>query len=763
MAEVLAGRYELLGLLGAGGMGTVYRARDRELDEVVALKMLRKELVDAPDMLARFRQEAKLARKVTHKNVARTFDIGDHEGAKFLTMEYVDGESLSAVLARERRLSIARIVELAEHVCAGLSAAHAAGVVHRDLKPENVLVAKDGRIVVTDFGIARATDGRQTQGFPVGTPAYMAPEQVEAAPLVDARADIYALGAMLFELITGALPFDGESAYVIATRRLSEPAPDPRKMRHDVPDAVASVVMRCMARQPADRYASAGEVAAALSSITLPSGFTGPTAELPSVAPRAAVPPPTEARFKSVAVLPFRNAGPPDDEYLADGLTEDLIDTLTMNRALRVRSRGAVIRFRGVESDPRDIGRELDVHVVADGSVRRIGDALRVSVKLVSVEDGFQLWAKRFDRPAAGVLAVADEAAAAIAEALVSDWRAPPRASPTNPVALDLFLRARHEFGKRSGGGTISALRLYQEALLHAPNDTTILSHYAIALARSYVFGRSDETARSAIDARAIAERAIAEAPHLCAPHLAVATIELYTGDPARGVTEARKAISLAPMVPEAHELYGRILVEIGEKKRGLEHLHSAIRLDPRFEQIKFELARIAALEGDLEKCDELFSLQPSDPGLMDPYWLGRARVTMWRRDVALAAACQRAIAGLSFMMKDRVSDMFESVLERRVTDAGRLFLDGLLNEGRTQRRRAFFAQIVAEVWACAREEEKALEALRISSSTGLFDIFWLDRCPLFDSMRKDQRFDAIRTDVARRASALAALLTEAA
>ncbi|MCW5838232.1 MAG: serine/threonine protein kinase, partial [Labilithrix sp.] len=210
---LLAGRYELRGMLGAGAMGTVYRAFDRELDEVVALKMLKKELASS-DMIERFRREVKLARRVTHKNVARTYDIGEDGGERFLTMEFIEGEMLGSLLARRGRLPLDEVVRLALDVCAGLAAAHAADVLHRDLKPENVIVAKDGRAVITDFGIARAAapgDLSRTVGGIVGTPAYMAPEQVEGATDLDARADLYALGAMLFELLTGQMAWQGDS------------------------------------------------------------------------------------------------------------------------------------------------------------------------------------------------------------------------------------------------------------------------------------------------------------------------------------------------------------------------------------------------------------------------------------------------------------------------------------------------------------------------------------------------------------------------
>lgn len=752
--QVLAGRYELLGLLGTGGMGAVYRARDRELDEVVALKMLRRELVDMPGMLGRFRQEAKLARRVTHGNVARTFDIGEHEGAKFLTMEYVDGESLAAVLERERCLPLDRVIEIVEPLCAGLSAAHAAGVVHRDLKPANVLVAKDGRIVVTDFGIARAFSGdaQKTQGVPVGTPIYMAPEQVEASPTIDARADIYALGAMLYELITGEVPWDGPSAIAIAARRLTSPPPDPRSRRPDLPDAIATVVLRCMARRPEDRFASAIEVATALAAVTVPAAFSA----LSSNAARSALARPTAPApgtgllaeaHKTVAVLPLRNAGPAEDEYLADGITEDLIDTLSMNPALRVRSRGAVVRWKGADPDPRLVGRELDVQVVVDGSVRRQGEQLRVAVKLVSVADGFQLWAKRFERPAAEVLAVGDEAAEAIAHALMVSWNAHKRAAPTSPIALDLLLRARHALNKRWKDATMSAIDLFERALQEAPSDPTILSHYAVALARAHALGGAGGT--NAERARAVAERAIAEGPELGASHHALACIELYTGDAMLAVREVRTALALAPTLPEAHELYGRILVELGETARGIRHLEMALQIDPKLEPVSFELARVKCLEGMI--CADAFPPEPSDPELLNSYWIARARVVLWSRDVAAARECEAAMERRPFGMRAAMQSLLRILTRGTIDEVAAQSLEMQTDNAPTTRRRAFFCQVSAEVHAAGGDREKALAAIEKGASLELIDLSWIDRCPLFDDLRTEPRFAVVRAKVAAR------------
>lgn len=267
-AQLIAGRYQILSLLGEGGMGFVYRARDTVLDEVVALKVLRHDLIATPELIERFKREVKLARRVTHPNVARMFDIGDHGGSSFLTMEFIDGEPLNDVLHKSGRLPDARVIGLCADICEGLAAAHRAGVVHRDLKPDNVMLSRDGRVLITDFGIARdpVATPKGTLGAIVGTPAYMAPEQVEARPDIDFRADIYALGVMLFEMFTGELPWKGTSALTIAAARLYAPAPDPRNVRTDLPPKIASLILRCLARKPEDRWSDVLEVAHTLRS-----------------------------------------------------------------------------------------------------------------------------------------------------------------------------------------------------------------------------------------------------------------------------------------------------------------------------------------------------------------------------------------------------------------------------------------------------------------------------------------------------------------
>lgn len=267
--ELIAERYELIAAIGRGAMGTVYSARDRELDEVVALKVLHSSPMESAESVVRFKQEVKLARRVTHGNVARTYDIGEHLGARFLTMELVQGESLAVRLA-SGALPVDRALHIARQMCAGMAAAHDAGVIHRDLKPENVCIARDGRVVVMDFGIARAplaNEASLTGPGMLGTPAYMAPEQVTGTSDIDPRADLYAFGTVLYEMLTGTIAWPGTSAYTVAMARLTSPPPDPRKVKSDLPSSVAELVLRCMAPEPNDRFKDAHAVIAALEAI----------------------------------------------------------------------------------------------------------------------------------------------------------------------------------------------------------------------------------------------------------------------------------------------------------------------------------------------------------------------------------------------------------------------------------------------------------------------------------------------------------------
>lgn len=749
----LGGRYDITGLIGVGGMGSVYRARDTELDEVVALKMLSRDFVDTPGMLARFRQEVKLARRVTHLNVARTYDIGDHENQKFLTMEFIDGESLANLIEREGALSARRTVELALPICAGLDAAHAAGVIHRDLKPDNVLVARDGRVVITDFGIARSEGSRiaMTQGAPIGTPAYMSPEQVEGSPNIDARTDIYALGVMLYELLTGTCPWEGDSVYAVAAARLVHPPPDPRERRRSIPDAMAAVVVRCMQRRPEDRFTNAREVSAALETLVLHAPSILPAPELAPM--MVSADDPGAEHEKTVAVLPFRASRP--DDYLAEGLTDDLIDALSMTPGLRVRSRGAIIHLKGNSRDPRELGRELEVQVVVDGSLRRVGDNVRVSARLISVAEGFQLWAKRFECPSGDVLRVGDEAAGAIAEALTVR-RVAVRLKPSDPIVVDLYLQARHEYHKSLIDPDNKAIALFAQAYERAPDDPMILSGYAMALLRRFGIEEGQDVLGDV--ALEMAERALAIAPEMAEAKLALARVRFNMGDPLTAMKTLGIALRESPGLAEAHDIVGRVLIEVGRPAEGAAHLKKATELDPLVNNFGGEYARIHALRGEWEKCDALLVDIPEDVSHLNFYWLTRVRLAIWKRDRVYAAHLLEKIMERPFTVQPIAVSICQLIIQGEVLpDVQRAILMGARASGRATRRRAFFCQLAAEVSAYLGAEDDALSAMEDSVDAKLIDIFWLDHCPLFDTMRSHPRFIAVRKTVDARAKEILA------
>ena len=742
LPDRIGGRYDVLGWIGAGGMGSVYRVRDTELDEIVALKMLRRELVRDAPTLERFRQEVKLARRVTHPNVARTFDIGEHEGEKFLTMEYVDGEPLSRAIARGP-LDLEQVRRITIDICAGLTAAHVAGVVHRDLKPDNVLLGSGERVVITDFGIARAyVEGeadRQTRSV-VGTPAYMAPEQVDGSATADTRADIYALGAMLFEMVTGRAAWEGETSFVVATARLLRPPPDARLLRPEVPVVLSDAILRCMARAPADRYPRVADLADELRQAR---ALTAATESLHSHSPtpeRAkAMPDAPRANETAVAVLPLRNAANPSDAFIVDGLTDDLIDTLSMTAGLRVRPRGMVASYQGPKDDPRIVGRELGVQVVVDGSVRKLGDAMRLSLRVISVIEGFQLWAGRYDAHAADLLVVADEAARAIASALTVTVDAPPREAPTDGLAIELYFRAKREFRESWHSDMQGAVDLFEQALSRAPTNPEILAGCALAFARMAFF--SDRApALSAARARELADRAVALAPHLGDSWAALYSAHMNAGDPVASAKALRAGVAHAPKSAQLQEMLGRLLLELGDARQAISRLEAALLFDPTSVAPEFELARAHALLGEWAKCDEILARPSLNAGTGA---ISRARFALWRKAPAPVApeatppsSYQRLWAQV--LTVPRLDDEQRAFMSERTTTAkGRL--------------RALFLQRNAEVFAFVGDTEAAMTAVSEAFDAGLIDILWIDRCPLFAEMQVDTRWSPLRDRVMER------------
>jgi len=727
---LLAERYEVLGLLGAGGMGRVYRARDTQLDEVVALKILRKELAEVPGMLERFRQEVKLARRVTHAHVVRTFDLGQHGEDHFLTMEYVDGRSLGQLLD-DGPLSTDEALRIGRAVAGGLAAAHASTVMHRDLKPDNILVGKSGRIAITDFGIARLAESPQATGEKfIGTPAYMAPEQVEGREVTPA-ADVYAFGAILFEMITGRRAWIGDDPFAVALARLRQPPPDPRTLRA-VSDPFAALVMRCMARDPGARFASGGELAAALATVDA----------IDSTAARQFVPTVPAKQSRAVAILPLRASG--DLAEIAEGLSEEIVDALTMTRALRVRPLATVrAAAKGDDVDSRELGQRLGVEVVVDGSIRKRGPQVRITARAIGVEDGFQLWASHFDCGHDGLLAVGDEVVRAIARALVVEIDVPERG------ALDARIAERYLEGKarlRAGwidGKVQGVIASLDEVLPEAPTDPRILATLAMALARSGFYGNTFDLARG----RQLADRALAVAPTFGEAQLARAMLHFYDGETPAAARMLRRTVQLIPGFALAQGLLGSIMLEVGALDHALLHLEAARSIDPA--AYVSELARAYVYADRFDEAVALLSMG----GTRHLYVQAAiARYKMWHGETyqITAEVPPDLPAGLSDYMQ-AAKHLHET---RTITPEQHAA--ALADMDQVQPRlRSARAQFICEYFVFCGEVEPALEVLQIGVDAGLFDHLWMQQCPLLAPLRTRPEFQRLAAIVATRAQAV--------
>ncbi len=752
LGTLFAGRYAVEGLLGRGGMGEVYLVHDKDVGDRVALKLMLAASGLAAGATERFRREVRLARRITSKHVARVHDLGESLGTLYFTMEYVEGKSLADVIEAEGRIELLRAVDIARQICAGLSAAHEAGVVHRDLKPANVLVSQSGRIVVTDFGIARALEDDpaafRTVGL-IGTPLYMSPEQLDGRP-IGPETDIYALGLILFELCAAQAPFQGTTPILIAMERLQGPPPDPRTIV-PMPDALAELILACLAPDPRDRPHTALGLGAALERAVTGQGEMGSTVFSPTT---QRTPSPADP---AVAVLPFRYRGPPEHDYLGDALQTELIDILARTRGLRVLASGATARFRD-ERDPKTVGKELRVDAIVDCEVRCAGNLLRMSARLVDVRSGVQTWSERFDSDFSDVLDVEERIGKRLAEALRRELTTTTHRGQAPAEAIELYLRARRQMSQvlmhfDGEGGAVDLLR---KCLALAPTFRPAMSALAVASLRAWFVQQKNASVDYQAIAREAVDRAACDAAELSESHLAVAILAVQEGRFGEAVVALERALEIAPTHVEAHEYLGRLQCESGRATEGLARLRLVLDLDPTMVGCHYEVARVLAMRGDIEGSRRhlaiLVSVTAEDHVIALP---GSLRLAMWRGDTADVGRCfalLSASTATSFVMLAYATRAWLGEIPVVEFERG---LDVFLAVNSNLRFRSVVLQFSAEVLCAVGEPARAARRLLEAANYVLVDLEWMDRCPAIEAVRSCPEFEAARRLVRQRAEAI--------
>ncbi len=604
--------YKILQHIGGGGMGVVYKAEDNRLKRTVALKFLPAELTRDPEAKQRFIHEARAASALDHPNICNVHDIGEtDDGHMFIVMAYYEGESLQKRIERGP-VPVGDTVDIAIQILQGLANAHEHGIIHRDIKPANILVTCDGTVKIVDFGIAKLTGSAMLTktGSTLGTVAYMSPEQARG-DVVDHRSDLWSLGVVIYELLTGRLPFRGEHEQASIYSILNE---DPRPLGNlsgAISVELNHAVQKMLQKDPDRRPQEATDALAGLMSMKRKL-----EAERKQDSAAADEPQP------SIAVLPFVNmTADPDNEYFSDGLAEELINALSQLDGLHITARTSAFRFRGKDIDIRDIGNQLNVSTVLEGSVRKAGTRLRITAQLINVADGFHLWSEKYDREVEDIFDIQDEISSAIVEKLKVKLFGEERARlgkhyTDNFEVYDIYLKGRYFLSALTVEGIKRSLGYFQEAiqkdpgfaLAHTGMAAVYYVHAVLALVPSVeAMPRAQSHLLKALEL----DESLAEA------HAWLGEVNLvYNWDWSAAEKNLKRAIELKPNSLEAHQFYADYLIATGRMDEALTEIERARDLDPLSTLpdsiVAYHLFVSRRFERAIEHCRKMISTEPS-------------------------------------------------------------------------------------------------------------------------------------------------------
>ena len=788
------GPYQLGDLLGAGGMGEVYGARDTRLERDVAIKVLPHDAVADEGARHRLMREARLAARLNHPHICTIYDVGESDGLAYIAMERIEGRPLDALIGT-RGLPVESVIRCGTQIAEALAFAHDHGVVHRDLKCSNVLVSADGRVKVLDFGLAKRFDAggpaagaEQTRtltetGVVVGTPQYLAPEILRGGE-ADPRSDLWSVGVVLYEMASGGRPFRGATSIELSAAVLNDP-PEPPPAR--VPAGLARIIERCLAKDPAQRYREAGEVRAALEALASDAGarrasFTAGAPGAAAAAPRRAwpwaaavalilivaavwldlggvrtrwFPPAGPQRIRSLAVLPLDNfSRDPEQRYFADGMTDELITLLAQISSLRVTSRTSVMGFRGTTLPLPEIARKLGVDAIVEGSVQRSGDRVRVTAQLIRAASDEHMWAQTYERELRDVLAMQDEVAGAIAKevrARLTPHEAEEIATSraVSPRAYELYLRGLNAYHRWETPGTRSALEFLAQAVRE---DSTYAPAWAV-MGLVYLddpgeFGtRKEDEARG----RQAIERALALDPDLGLAHAAKADIlfqQEWNWEAAE--REYRRAIELSPSLFEPHHQYSHLLMNLGRVNESFEQSKLALAVDPLSPAAVMHMGWYYLYTGDNARAIQFFEQTlHMDPSFSEAYRIQAAAFVLSHRFDEAHAAQQKAIelTGSADTTSRVVPLRSWLALNARIAAV----------QGRRGEAERMARELIAGV---ARDEQSAFDVATVYSELGMKDeaFEWLGRSverrekyvlqmkqdPFLLPLRSDPRFRAM-------------------
>jgi len=783
---IFAGRYEIIEELGAGGMGRVYRAFDKQLDEEIAIKFLRPEIAADKRTVERFRNEIKVARKITHPNVCRMHDLGEEKKTLFITMEYVKGEDLKSLVRRTGQLTAGKTALIGRQVAEGLTQAHKLGIVHRDLKPGNIMIDSEGNAKIMDFGIARSLTrvGTTAEGAIIGTPEYMSPEQVDGIP-ADQRADVYALGVILFEMVTGRVPFEGETAFAIANKHKSEPPPDPRALNANIPPDLSHLILRCLEKDREKRFQTTEEFLGKLEAVAAllpaadsvlgpqPSGTELKAARgitfklnsrkflIPALALIAVVVivigvkkilPDKDtvlpsAAGHSVAVLPFVDLTVDrSSEPLADGISDTLINALSQIPDLRVTARTSAFLFKGQKLDIREIGQKLNVRTVLEGSVQVMGNRLRVGAQLVNVDDGFQIWSEKYDRMMEDVFAIQDDIARLIVSKLkveiLGKEEEPLVKRPTeNLEAYNFFLQGKYFLNKLTREDIFIGIEYFKKALELDPNFALVYASLATTymVLGNNIFMPPDEAYPKA---REFAERALELDDKLDQPYAVLAVIKQdYEWDFGGAENDFRKTIEINPGNVTAHQMLAFLLSVRGRHEEAIKEIKLARELNPLQARIRANVGLLLHWAGKndeaLEELKEALDFDPSQAGAHE--YLGRVYMALGRYDDAIAHV-SKAVE----MEKRR--PVFLIILAIAYARDGQVEESkNILSELEERSKKEFVSPaLLAAAYSALGENDRAFELIDKAFAMRDSRLVYSKRSQLFNDLRLDPRFTAI-------------------